>query len=233
MLRILVFLIYSMSLILNESFQDQYAGLRDKMVLDQIERRGVSHKETLKAMRIVPRHLFVPEQMQSYAYEDRPLAIGNNQTISQPYIVAFMTASINPDSSYRVLEIGTGSGYQAAVLGEIVKEVYTIEIIPELSEQAQKRFSELGYKNIHPKIGDGYNGWLEKAPFDAIIVTAAPPKVPQPLIDQLREGGKLIIPVGPKYQVQSLQLITKKNGKIKTQNLFLVRFVPFTREEGP
>lgn len=233
MSRILLFLIYSISLIPSESFQDQYAGLRDKMVLDQIERRGVSHKETLKAMRTVPRHLFVPEQMQTYAYEDRPLAIGNSQTISQPYIVAFMTASINPDSSYRVLEIGTGSGYQAAVLSEIVKEVYTIEIIPELSEQAQKRFSELGYKNIHPKIGDGYNGWQEKAPFDAIIVTAAPPEVPQPLIDQLREGGKLIIPVGPKYQVQSLQLITKKNGKIKTQNLFPVRFVPFTREEAP
>ena len=231
MSRIFILLIYCISLISSRSFQDQYAGLREKMVRDQIERRGVSNKETLKAMRAVPRHLFVPQQMQAYAYEDRPLSIGNSQTISQPYIVAFMTASIQPDPSYRVLEIGTGSGYQAAVLGEIVKEVYTIEIIAELSKQAQKRFTDQGYTNIITKIGDGYSGWPEKAPFDAIIVTAAPPEVPQPLIDQLKEGGKLIIPVGPRYQVQSLQLITKKNGKVKTQNLFPVRFVPFTREE--
>ena len=233
MSRIIIIILIGFGFIGSRFLQDPYVGLREKMVHDQIERRGVRHIETIKAMKTVPRHLFVPEQMQAYAYEDRPLAIGNNQTISQPYIVAFMTASINPDSTFSVLEIGTGSGYQAAILSDIVKEVFTIEIIPELSIQAQTRFDELGYDNIYTKIGDGYGGWPDQAPFDAIVVTAAPPEVPQPLINQLKEGVSLIIPVGPKYQVQSLQLITKKNGKIKTQNLFPVRFVPFTREEGP
>ena len=213
-----------------EFTQDSYRGLREDMVKYQIEARNVWHKATLEAMRTVPRHEFVPSHMHGYAYEDRPLSIGNGQTISQPYIVAFMTSVINPKPGDKVLEIGTGSGYQAAVLAEIVKDVYTIEIIPELAEKAEEKFDDLNYKNIHTRIGDGYHGWPEESPFDAIVVTAAPDEIPTPLIDQLKEGGKLIIPVGPKYRVQSLQLVTKKDGKAKIRNLFPVRFVPFTRD---
>lgn len=215
---------------LEDVVQEEFKRLREDMVKYQIEARNVRHGATLEAMRKVPRHKFVPSSQQIYAYEDRPLAIGNGQTISQPYIVAFMTSVINPEPDDKVLEIGTGSGYQAAVLAEIVDEVYTIEIIPELGENARDIFRELGYQNIHTRIGDGYYGWPEEAPFDAIIVTAAPDRIPEPLIDQLKEGGKLVIPVGPRYSVQSLQLITKKDNKTKVQNLFPVRFVPFTRD---
>lgn len=215
---------------LEDVVQEEFKRLREDMVKYQIEARNVRHRATLEAMRKVPRHKFVPSSQQIYAYEDRPLAIGNGQTISQPYIVAFMTSVINPEPDDKVLEIGTGSGYQAAVLAEIVDEVYTIEIIPELGENARDIFRELGYQNIHTRIGDGYYGWPEEAPFDAIIVTAAPDRIPEPLIDQLKEGGKLVIPVGPRYSVQSLQLITKKDNKTKVQNLFPVRFVPFTRD---
>jgi len=211
-------------------YQDAYKGLRENMVKNQIEARNVYNSATLRAMRTVPRHEFVPSDMRAYAYEDRPLAIGNGQTISQPYIVAFMTSVIKPRPEYKVLEIGTGSGYQAAVLAEIVSEVYTIEIIPALAEEAEKKFKALNYQNIHTRVGDGYHGWPEEAPFDAIVVTAAPDKIPAPLIEQLKEGGKLVIPVGPKYSVQSLQLVTRKNGKTTTTNLFPVRFVPFTRD---
>lgn len=211
-------------------YQDAYKGLRENMVKNQIEARNVYNSATLRAMRTVPRHEFVPSDMRAYAYEDRPLAIGNGQTISQPYIVAFMTSVIKPRPEYKVLEIGTGSGYQAAVLAEIVSEVYTIEIIPALAEEAEKKFKALNYQNIHTRVGDGYHGWPEEAPFDAIVVTAAPDKIPAPLIEQLKEGGKLVIPVGPKYSVQSLQLVTRKNGKTTTKNLFPVRFVPFTRD---
>jgi len=217
-------------LFIAEFAQDTFRRLREDMVKYQIEARNVTHRATLEAMRNVPRHEFVPSNMQAYAYEDRPLSIGNGQTISQPYIVAFMTSVINPKSEDKILEIGTGSGYQAAVLAEIVKDVYTIEIIPELSERADKKFKDLNYNNIHTRIGDGYHGWPEESPFDAIVVTAAPNKIPEPLIDQLKEGGKLVIPVGPKYSVQSLQLVTKKDGKAKIRNLFPVRFVPFTRD---
>lgn len=215
---------------LEDVVQEEFKRLREDMVKYQIEARNVRHRATLEAMRKVPRHKFVPSSQQIYAYEDRPLAIGNGQTISQPYIVAFMTSVINPEPDDKVLEIGTGSGYQAAVLAEIVDKVYTIEIIPELGENARDIFRELGYQNIHTRIGDGYYGWPEEAPFDAIIVTAAPDRIPEPLIDQLKEGGKLVIPVGPRYSVQSLQLITKKDNKTKVQNLFPVRFVPFTRD---
>lgn len=210
--------------------QEDYRRLRDDMVKTQIEARNVYHRATLNAMRTVPRHEFVPEHMRAYAYQDRPLSIGNGQTISQPYIVAFMTSVINPKPDDRILEIGTGSGYQAAVLAEIVKSVYTIEIIPELAENAKSKFESLNYSNIYTRTGDGYHGWPEEAPFDAIVVTAAPDKIPEPLIDQLKEGGKLVIPVGPKYSVQSLQLLTKKNGETSIKNLFPVRFVPFTRD---
>ena len=218
-----------LALVFNQD-QEDYRRLREDMVKTQIEARNVYHRATLKAMRTVPRHEFVPEHMRAYAYQDRPLSIGNGQTISQPYIVAFMTSVINPKPDDRILEIGTGSGYQAAVLAEIVDRVYTIEIIPELAEKAKTKFESLNYSNIYTRTGDGYHGWPEEAPFDAIVVTAAPDEIPEPLIDQLKEGGKLVIPVGPKYSVQSLQLLTRKNGETNVKNLFPVRFVPFTRD---
>ena len=207
-----------------------YEKMRLSMVEDQIERRGVNNENVLEAMREVPRHEFVPDHLKKYAYSDEPLPIGEDQTISQPYIVAYMTEFLQLGGGDKVLEIGTGSGYQAAVLAEIVSEVYTIEIIPALAEEAEKKFKALNYQNIHTRVGDGYHGWPEEAPFDAIVVTAAPDKIPAPLIEQLKEGGKLVIPVGPKYSVQSLQLVTRKNGKTTTTNLFPVRFVPFTRD---
>jgi len=210
--------------------QDEFAGLRHQMVQTQIKARGVTNKKVLDAMDKVPRHLFVPKEIESMAYQDRPLPIGYNQTISQPYIVGFMTEAILPNADDVVLEIGTGSGYQAAVLGEIVKEVYTLEIIPELGMNAKLRLKELGYENIHVKVSDGYYGWLEHAPFNAIVVTAAAEEIPEPLIDQLADGGRMIIPLGHAFDVQNLVLVTKKNGEVQTKNLFAVRFVPFTRE---
>lgn len=201
------------------------------MVKSQIVARGVTHEATLAAMRKVPRHRFVPPSQQMYAYEDEPLPIGQGQTISQPYIVAYMTEAIEPAKGMKVLEIGTGSGYQAAVLAEIVDEVYTIEIIKELGEQARQILTAMGYKNIHFKIGDGYMGWPAYAPFDAIVVTAAAPEVPPPLVNQLKEGGKMIIPVGNSFS-QELILVEKHQGKVIRQSLLPVRFVPFTREKN-
>ena len=209
-----------------------YKLLRNKMVRDQIEARGISHRPTLDAMQKVERHLFVPPEFQKYAYDDTPLPIGYSQTISQPYMVATMTELIKPRSTDRVLEIGTGSGYQAAVLAEIVKEVYTIEIVKELGERTKKLMSRLGYNNVQVIIGDGYKGLKEKAPFDAIIVTAAPEVIPPPLIEQLREGGKMVIPVGAPTEVQTLMLVEKRKGKIVTTRVTEVRFVPFTRERN-
>lgn len=211
-------------------YQDQYTGLRHRMVDEQIKARGVTDPLVLEAMKNVPRHRFVPRQYEANAYEDRPLSIGEGQTISQPYIVGYMTAAINPGPEDVVLEIGTGSGYQAAVLAEIVKEVYTLEIIQKLGETSAKLLKDLGYTNVHAKVSDGYHGWKEFAPFDAIVVTAAATEIPQPLIDQLAENGRMIIPVGATNEVQYLFLVTKKGGKIKKQNLFAVRFVPFTRD---
>jgi len=210
--------------------QDEFTGLRHRMVESQIKDRGVHDSSVLEAMKKVPRHLFVPEKYQSAAYQDRPLPIGEGQTISQPYIVGFMTAAISPDPEDVVLEIGTGSGYQAAVLAEIVKEVYTLEIVSKLGEDAKKRLNSLGYKNVHAKVADGYHGWEEHAPFDAIIVTAAAEEIPKPLVEQLADPGRMVIPVGPRFDVQYLVLVTKKKGKVKMQNLFAVRFVPFTRD---
>ncbi len=208
---------------------DTYERLRYDMVRTQIERRGVKDEQVLKAMRKVPRHKFVPASLKDYAYRDQPLPIGADQTISQPYIVAYMTEAINPSKRDKVLEIGTGSAYQAAILAEIVAEVYTIEIIPELAEQARKHLQKMNYANVHVKCADGYKGWPEMAPFDAIIVTAAPDHIPQQLIDQLKRGGRLIIPIGSGYQ--ELILIKKSDeGKIKKQNLLPVRFVPMTGE---
>jgi len=201
-----------------------YEEERERMVVSQIEARGVKDKKVLEAMRNVARHMFVPENMKSYAYQDEPLPIGQGQTISQPYIVAYMTEALQLKGDERVLEVGTGSGYQAAILAEIVKEVFTVEIIKELSRQAQKVLERLGYKNIHFKIGDGTLGWKESAPFDVIMVTAAPAKVPKALQEQLEIQGRLVIPVGSMFQ--ELVLVTREKKKFKKKKLLPVRFVP-------
>ena len=179
----------------------------------------------------VPRQEFVPDSQKRFAYENRPLPIGADQTISQPYIVALMTDLAGIEANEKVLEIGTGSGYQAAVLSELASEVYTIEIIESLGERAASDLERLGYDNVSVRVGDGYAGWPERAPFDAIIVTAAPDEVPQPLIDQLAVGGRMVIPVGPEYDIQVLQLLTKESdGEVTVDNITAVRFVPFTRD---
>ena len=209
--------------------QEKWAKRREEMVKSQIIARGVKDPLVLKAMREVPRHLFVPEKYRSEAYDDHPLPIGYGQTISQPYIVAFMTEQLRLKGGEKVLEIGTGSGYQSAVLAGIAGEVYTIEIICELANSAQKRLEELGYKNVYLRCADGYRGWPEKAPFDAIIVTAAPDHIPQPLIDQLKPGGRMIIPVGKYFQ--ELVVVKKlSDGRIEKQAVLPVRFVPMTGE---
>jgi len=196
------------------------------MVNDQIVKRGIRNPLTIKAMEKVPRHLFVPSEYIDRAYDDNPLPIGFDQTISQPFIVAYMTEIAKPAKWKKVLEIGTGSGYQAAVLAEIVDSVYTIEIIPELAKQATARLAKMGYKNIITKLGDGYKGWKAHAPYDIIIVTAADDHIPQPLIDQLAENGRLVMPIGQPASAQQLVLATKKNGKIDKRKLAMVRFVP-------
>ena len=203
-----------------------FETLRHSMVETQIRQRDVKSKPVLEAMRTVPRHLFVPQNMQSYAYTDNPLPIGLEQTISQPYIVAFMTEQLNPVPGMKILEIGTGSGYQAAILAQLGCEVYTIELLAELAERAKKILTELHYTNVRVKCGNGYLGWPEEAPFDAIIVTAAPEKIPEVLIEQLKTGGKMIVPVGPVHDVQSLKLITKQEKRVTEKNLLPVRFVP-------
>jgi len=221
-----------MLIFISFSFQeDVYKEKREKMVKDQIEKRGVSDKLVLKAMRNVKRHLFVPEERMAEAYDDSPLPIGYGQTISQPYIVAYMTEVIQPKPEFKVLEIGTGSGYQAAVLAEIVKEVYTIEIVTELANAATQRLKKLGYIKVKVKQADGYYGWKENGPYDAIVVTAAAEFVPPPLIEQLKENGKIVIPIGSPFMTQTLMLIEKNGKKIKTKNLLPVRFVPFTRKK--
>ena len=211
--------------------QNEYREARENMIANDIKSRGVKDKATLEAMLAVPRHLFVPEELRSQAYRDGPLPIGYGQTISQPYIVAFMTEVIRPEANYKVLEIGTGSGYQAAVLSRIIDTVYTVEIIDELHIKATKLLKDLNYSNVRTKSDDGYFGWEAKGPFDAIVVTAAAEFVPPPLIAQLKEGGRMIIPVGTPFATQQLLLVTKKDGKTKTSNLMFVRFVPFTRRD--
>jgi len=212
--------------------QDAYLAKREHMVKNQLLARDISDPVTLSAMRQVERHEFVPESMKKYAYADSPISIGHNQTISQPYIVAYMTQELKLKPEHSVLEIGTGSGYQAAVLATIVDTVYTIEIVEPLGQIADRRLKHLGYKNIETKIGDGYHGWPEKAPFDAIIVTAAVKEIPPALIDQLAEGGRMIIPVGQTRYYRNLVLVTRKNGKIRTKKRIPVAFVPFTREKN-
>lgn len=211
-----------------KSENDDFAKLRRNMVEYQIKARGVSDKRVLEAMHKAPRHLFVPDKLQHRAYDDEPLPIGYGQTISQPYIVAYMTEQVDVGEDEKVLEIGTGSGYQAAILGELAKEVYTIEIIPELGERARQILQELNYDNVHVKIGDGYKGWPEAAPFDAIIVTAAPDHIPQPLIDQLALGGRMMIPVGEFSQ--DLVLLERTKKGVEQRRKIPVRFVPMTGE---
>ncbi|NLA15171.1 MAG: protein-L-isoaspartate(D-aspartate) O-methyltransferase [Bacteroidales bacterium] len=211
------------------ALSQNYERLRNRMVRDQMVARGITHRSTLQAMRTVERHLFVDKLLMNKAYEDNPLPIGYGQTISQPFIVAYMTSLIEPRPHFRVLEIGTGSGYQAAVLSGITDSVFTMEIVPELGEMAKKRLEALGYDNVQVTVGDGYHGLPEKAPFHAIVVTAAAEHIPPPLIEQLAEGGKMIIPVGSQFMVQYLILVEKKKGKITTRSMMPVRFVPFTR----
>jgi protein-L-isoaspartate(D-aspartate) O-methyltransferase len=207
-----------------------YAAERQRMVRDHMEARGIRDARVLEAMRDVPRHLFVPEQLRSRAHSDGPLPIGRGQTISQPYIVALMTELARPKPTDRTLEIGTGSGYQAAVLAELVDHVYTIELEESLARQAETVLQGLKYDNITVRAGDGYAGWPEHAPFDIIMVTAAPDHVPQPLIDQLKPGGRLVVPVGATHSVQQLQLIEKDaSGKVTTKNVSGVMFVPLRR----
>jgi len=208
---------------------DRFEAARNSMVRFQIMNRGVTDPAVLNAMRKVPRHLFVQKGSESEAYEDYPMPIGYGQTISQPFIVAYMTEVVKPSKRKRALEIGTGSGYQAAVLAQIVDTVYTIEIVPELAKESAERLKKLGYNNIIVKYGDGYQGWPDHAPFDIIVVTAAPDAIPGPLIDQLAENGRLVIPVGAPSAVQELILVEKKKGKIEKSRLSFVRFVPFKR----
>ena len=198
------------------------------MVQQQLVARGINNEGVLAAMGKVAREEFVPLELRSETYEDGPLPIGHGQTISQPYIVAFMTERLRAKPSDRVLEIGTGSGYQAAILAELVSDVYTIEIVQPLAKTAEATLQRLGYKNVHIKMGDGYKGWPEEAPFDAIIVTCAPDKVPQPLVDQLKDGGRMVIPVGERF-AQELYLLEKKNGQLKESVTLPVRFVPMMR----
>jgi protein-L-isoaspartate(D-aspartate) O-methyltransferase len=211
-------------------FGEDYNKVREEMVRYQLESRDIQNKTVLRAMKKVPRHRFVPDKQKHHAYDDRPLPIGYGQTISQPYIVAYMTQVIDPKPEYRVLEIGTGSGYQAAVLAEIVDSVFTIEIVKELADRARSNLEENGYSKVVVRHGDGYFGWESKAPFDAIVVTAAAEHIPPPLIKQLKPDGKMIIPVGSPFMIQSLMLVEKKGESVRTTSLFPVRFVPLTRE---
>ena len=208
---------------------DVYTQARQKMVREQIELRGVQQESVLEAMRRVERHRFVPEEYLDQAYDDHPLPIGYGQTISQPYIVALMSEALGVEAGDRVLEIGTGSGYQAAVLAEMGVEVYTVEIVPELASQAEQRLKELGYDQVQVLAADGYFGWEDHAPYDAIIVTAAPDHLPQPLVNQLADGGRLVIPIGPVGMVQTLWQFKNVGGELEAVNLGAVRFVPFTR----
>ncbi len=216
---------------LSQAVQDEFEQLRLEMVETTIESRGITDPDVLKAMRTVPRHLFVLPDYVEMAYRDHPLPIDYGQTISQPYIVAWMTELLELKPGEKVLEIGTGSGYQAAVLAELDGvEVYTIEIVPELAEIAAKRLEELGYSEVEVKQGDGYYGWPEYAPFDAIIVTAAPNHLPAPLVEQLTEGGRLVIPIGPPGGYQSLWKFVKEGQDVTAYNMGGVIFVPFTGE---
>ncbi len=213
-------------------YQDEarHREARNRMIDRQLKIAGreIKNPQVLKAMKEVPRHFFVAPSLQDHAYDDSPLPIGFGQTISQPYIVAFMTEILRPKPTDRVLEVGTGSGYQAAVLAALVKDVYSVEIVQPLADRAKQTFEDLKIVNVHVKAGDGYQGWPEHAPFDAVIVTCAPEKIPQALCDQLAEGGRMIIPVGKALGSQELILLEKQQGKLKQRSVLPVRFVPMT-----
>jgi protein-L-isoaspartate(D-aspartate) O-methyltransferase len=214
---------------LAEDGRDDVRQRRFDMVEQQIRQRGVTDARVLDAMRRVPRERFVPDDAAARAYDDTPLVIGFGQTISQPYIVAYMTEALAIQPSHRVLEIGTGSGYQAAVLGLLARDVYTVEIVPQLARAASAVLKELGHTNVHVREGDGYAGWVEHAPFDRIMVTAAPDEIPQPLIDQLAPGGRLVIPVGSQGETQWMTIVEKTATGVAERRTIPVQFVPFTR----
>ena len=225
---VLFFLLFSISCTQNDPNFDR---LRKLMIKNQLQSRGIRDDAVLEVMRSVERHNFVPENYRDRAYSDGPLPIGHGQTISQPYIVAFMTEQLQVSSQHKILEIGTGSGYQAAILGELAKHVFTIEIIPELAEGAKNILNHLSYKNITVRAGDGYKGWPEEAPFERIMVTAAPAEVPQTLVDQLAPGGRMILPVGAQFLVQYLWVIEKDDqGTVTKEKILPVRFVPMVKE---
>ncbi len=215
-----------------ECGEAQFKSQRERMVGRQIVARGVSNPLVIEAMKAVPRHCFVPEKYRKRAYQDGPLPIGHRQTISQPYIVAVMSELLDVKPGQRVLEVGTGSGYQAAVLAAMDVTVFSIEIVAPLGEKAATTLKELGYDNVRTRIGDGYRGWPQQAPFDGIIVTAAPSRIPQPLKDQLAENGRMVIPVGPVRGIQRLYLLRKIGGIIKQEKIFDVRFVPMVDGMG-
>ena len=212
------------------SQQTDWKNWTKKMVREQIIRRGISNNQVIDVMQNTPRHRFVPDGVADYAYQDNALPIGKGQTISQPYIVAFMTETLDVDSTYKVLEIGTGSGYQAAVLSPLVKHVYTIEIVKMLAQRADSTLKALSYNNVTVRWGDGYKGWPEQAPFDRIIGTAAPSEIPKALIDQLKPGGKMVLPVGTNWQ-EIVVLTKSKSGKIQKKNVLPVRFVPMVHQK--
>jgi protein-L-isoaspartate(D-aspartate) O-methyltransferase len=231
-MKSLLYILFLLIFMVSGQDETSYTRARERMVQTQITARGISDPATLRAIGRVPRHLFVPASYAAEAYSDRPLPIGYSQTISQPFIVAYMTELARPARNKKALEIGTGSGYQAAVLAEIVDMVYTIEIVPELARESETRLRMLGYNNIIARYGDGYKGWPEHAPFDIILVTAAADHIPMPLKDQLAEGGRLVIPVGDPATVQQLIVLTKRKGKIIEERLEPVRFVPLKRLKG-
>ena len=208
-----------------------YRAERERLVRESMERRGIHSPAVLRAMRETPRHEFMPPDVRNLAYHDNPVPIGYRQTISQPSLVAFMTQTLDVNKNHRVLEIGTGSGYQAAVLAALAKEVYTIEIVPPLAKSSAATLKRLGYRNVVTREGNGYAGWPEQAPFDRIILTAAPPELPQALVDQLKPGGKLVAPVGRTVLEQELILVEKSNtGKVTQQSVLPVRFVPMVQQ---
>ena len=225
---IIVFVLMMLAGAITCAQTDNFDALRRQMVDEQIRARDVRNAAVLQAMARVPRHLFVPNLVRAYAYEDRPLPIGNGQTISQPYIVAYMTEALQLEPHHTVLEIGTGSGYQAAVLAALAKQVYSIEIVPTLAESARRVLTSTGYRNVEVRTGNGYSGWPEHAPFDRIIVTAAPPEMPKALVDQLAVGGIMVVPVGTSYQ--EIIIVNKSAAALTETRAIPVRFVPMVRD---